>query len=234
VRGSGGTMAVFDAISRDRRLDIVSDFTGADQYIGLNASDYLTNSIAMPFVIKNGGVERLRITSGGSVGIGTTTPTSPLTVAGTIESSSGGYKFPDGTVQIQAVNGATAAYASSVQGADVSSASLTLVDVSTLAPVVIAVKNGDIVKADLQCNGYNISNYVVAQLVLSAGAATTLAAPNFQYSYNPSANWNALNSQGLFQATATGNLTFRGQYKAIASGTGFINGCSLIAVRIGH
>lgn len=36
---------------------------------------------------------------GGQVGIGTNIPTSKLTVAGTIETSSGGIKFPDGTVQ---------------------------------------------------------------------------------------------------------------------------------------
>ncbi len=34
-----------------------------------------------------------------NVGIGTKTPTSKLTVAGTIESTTGGFKFPDGTVQ---------------------------------------------------------------------------------------------------------------------------------------
>ena len=38
----------------------------------------------------------------GNVGIGTTSPTSPLTVAGTIESSSSGFKFPDGTTQATA------------------------------------------------------------------------------------------------------------------------------------
>ncbi|MCC7012911.1 MAG: VCBS repeat-containing protein [Planctomycetes bacterium] len=36
------------------------------------------------------------------LGIGTTTPGSPLTVAGTIESTSGGVKFPDGSVQTRA------------------------------------------------------------------------------------------------------------------------------------
>src|SRR5262245_44275355 len=38
----------------------------------------------------------------GKVGIGTLTPTSPLTVQGMIETTLGGYKFPDGTVQTTA------------------------------------------------------------------------------------------------------------------------------------
>jgi hypothetical protein len=38
----------------------------------------------------------------GKVGIGTKTPTSPLTVVGMIESTLGGYKIPDGTVQSSA------------------------------------------------------------------------------------------------------------------------------------
>jgi trimeric autotransporter adhesin len=38
----------------------------------------------------------------GKVGIGTTAPTSPLTVQGMIETTLGGYKFPDGTIQTTA------------------------------------------------------------------------------------------------------------------------------------
>jgi len=40
----------------------------------------------------------------GNVGIGTTSPGSKLTVAGTIESTSGGIKFPDGTTQTTAAS----------------------------------------------------------------------------------------------------------------------------------
>jgi hypothetical protein len=40
----------------------------------------------------------------GKVGIGTTTPTSPLTVQGMIEITLGGLKFPDGTIQSTAFN----------------------------------------------------------------------------------------------------------------------------------
>ena len=43
--------------------------------------------------------DALHVTSRGNVGIGTVTPSEKLSVRGTIESSSGGFKFPDGTVQ---------------------------------------------------------------------------------------------------------------------------------------
>jgi hypothetical protein len=46
------------------------------------------------------------IFAGGNVGIGLNNPSSPLTVNGMIESKSGGIKFPDGTTQTTAVNGA--------------------------------------------------------------------------------------------------------------------------------
>jgi len=41
----------------------------------------------------------------GNVGIGTTAPSQKLSVAGTIESTSGGVKFPDGTTQTSASSG---------------------------------------------------------------------------------------------------------------------------------
>ena len=41
----------------------------------------------------------------GNLGVGTTTPSSKLSVTGTIESASGGFKFPDGTVQTTAAGG---------------------------------------------------------------------------------------------------------------------------------
>jgi hypothetical protein len=49
--------------------------------------------------------ERVRITGSGNVGIGTVSPGSPLTVAGQIESTAGGIKFPDASVQTTAAVG---------------------------------------------------------------------------------------------------------------------------------
>ncbi len=50
--------------------------------------------------------ERVRITKDGKVGIGTPIPDEKLVVEGAIESTDGGFKFPDGTTQTTAVKSA--------------------------------------------------------------------------------------------------------------------------------
>jgi hypothetical protein len=47
-------------------------------------------------------INQLYLDTAGKVGIGTNSPSSTLTVAGTVQSTTGGFKFPDGTVQTTA------------------------------------------------------------------------------------------------------------------------------------
>ncbi len=51
------------------------------------------------------GADRMTILANGDAGIGTTNPGQKLTVAGTIESTTGGFKFPDATIQTTAGTG---------------------------------------------------------------------------------------------------------------------------------
>lgn len=53
-------------------------------------------------ILQDSGVGPALTVSGGAVGIGTLTPDELLTVAGVIQSTDGGFKFPDGTLQITA------------------------------------------------------------------------------------------------------------------------------------
>ncbi len=56
------------------------------------------------FQIEDNGTAFFTATDGGKIGIGTTSPGQKLSVAGTIESTTGGLKFPDGTTQTTAAD----------------------------------------------------------------------------------------------------------------------------------
>jgi hypothetical protein len=104
--------------------------------------------------------ERFRITDAGLVGIGTTTPASPLTVNGPIQSLSGGFVFPDGTIQTTA----PAIGVLSVAAADSS-----IAVAGTASAPTLAVATGGITDAKVHDVG-------VAKVT---GAASTLASNLF-------------------------------------------------------
>ncbi len=63
---------------------------------------YFGPSVATNLTLGVGGLEMMRITNAGNVGIGTSAPGQKLSVAGVIQSTSGGVMFPDGTTQATA------------------------------------------------------------------------------------------------------------------------------------
>jgi hypothetical protein len=89
--------------------------------------------------------ERMRIATDGSVGIGITNPTEVLQVAGTIQSTTGGFKFPDGTTQTTA----SAAKGYALDAADGTPANAVYVDnegnvgIGTTTPLSTIAVTGD-------------------------------------------------------------------------------------------
>lgn len=77
--------------------------SGADHLGNHTATQNL--NLASYQLVGNGGSSGISVTNAGDVGVGTTTPGQKLSVAGTIESTSGGFRFPDGSTQTTAATG---------------------------------------------------------------------------------------------------------------------------------
>jgi len=101
---SGATVLVEDGVATSM---VMKSTSGGEMffYQDQNNGTFGTAS-THPLGIRTNNLNRIWIESAGNVGIGTQFPGQKLTVAGTIESTSGGFRFPDGTVQTSAAAGA--------------------------------------------------------------------------------------------------------------------------------
>lgn len=92
IHGYTGVVAVFGA------------GTTSNLYVGSSGGNtpFIAANGANPLVLSTNGTERMRILSGGNIGIANTAPAHALTVNGTIESRTGGIRFPDGSTQTAA------------------------------------------------------------------------------------------------------------------------------------
>jgi hypothetical protein len=121
----------------------------------------------------------------GLVGIGTDLPTSKLTVQGMIETTLGGYKFPDGTVQTTAaVAGLQAViHDATLKGNGTQASPLALAVPLTLsgagAPVLKVINTGTDIGSDgIQATGGNTNNFSGGAGVRSRGGdALTTGSP---------------------------------------------------------
>ena len=108
VIGASGThnVAFFTNNDPSYNTDIVINHGSASGNLFLSRRStgefYIYNDAAHAMRFYTNATERLVIAAGGNVGIGTSSPGQKLTVAGTIETTSGGVKFPDGTTQTTA------------------------------------------------------------------------------------------------------------------------------------
>lgn len=136
------------------------------------AGNLVLNDSALPFV--NGLIVRY-----GNVGIGTTAPTQKLSVAGTIESTSGGIKFPDGSVQMAAGIG----FGQTWQDVTTSRASGVTYTNDTGKPIMIALTHvqslafyaGGVLVGNDQGASNNTTS--LATFIVPAGTTYSLTAP---------------------------------------------------------
>ncbi len=146
-------------------------------------------------ILNTGGATNGLIVSAGNVGIGTTTPTNRLEVNGTIYSGTGGFRFPDGTVQTTAAAGVSSQWTTtgsnihyntgrvgvgttspsqllSVHGNALFSGNLTSVAnitaTGTVTSAALSVSGDTTLSGLVYSNNINISNSGQAQLTLQS------------------------------------------------------------------
>src|SRR4029077_7351951 len=167
--------------------------------------------------------EWMRITSAGNVGIGTTMPAQKLSVAGMIESTSGGFKFPDSTVQTTASLGGSVSSVGSglgLTGGPITGSGTLAIDPSVV-PQLTASSNtftGSITASSFSGSGAGLSNVNAAMLNGLASTAFATAGAN-SFTGNQSISGNI---------SLTGNLALPNTTSGGTSGVVTLGGASFL------
>ncbi len=130
---------------------------------GAGASVGTANNFTLDFLTNNS--SRMRIDTVGNVGIGTTTPAHQLSVAGMIQSTTGGIMFPDGSTQTTASAGGTITGVTAGTG---------LTGGGTTGGVTLGIASGGVTNALLGAN--SVTNANIADGSLSPAKITGIAA----------------------------------------------------------
>ncbi len=211
VRGFGAS--VFSAGGRGQVAFLAAEnWTDSAQGTALVFKTNPTGTAGAP-------LERLRVTPAGNVGIGTTTPGQLLSVAGTIESTTGGFKFPDGTLQTTAATtsafSGNSAFGIGSLPANTGGANNTAFGSYTLTVNTDGGENTAIGAEALQANttgGDNTASGTWALQTNTTGGSNTASGAYALYS-NTSGNANTASGFGALDANTTGGDN-------TASGTG--------------
>jgi hypothetical protein len=201
--GSATTGATTGVLAKVFSLDgialIADNTTGGKIFSGLN------NGVEKASVGGNGNGY-----FAGKVGIGTTTPGQKLSVVGAVESTTGGFKFPDGTIQTTAGGLGTVTSISTGAG-------LTGGPITTSGTISIAA--GGVVNSMLASNSvtnFNIAGGSIAPGKINGIAATLTTGNIFAYNQVISSTGVALTANG----TGAGSIGVEGTSDDGPGGTG--------------
>lgn len=101
-QASGELSMIPGGISNSTAHQAYASFAAGEGAKAVHAGTFVWSDTLGGATLSSTGPNQFLIGADGGVGIGTNSPGSPLTVNGRIESETGGFKFPDGTIQTSA------------------------------------------------------------------------------------------------------------------------------------
>jgi hypothetical protein len=180
-----GSAAVAQEPSKQAKKQAIAPAAASNPVTGSGTTGqipkWLGSDGANSFILGNSNIFEDKF---GKVGIGTQTPTSLLTVRGMIETTLGGYKFPDGTVQTTAGisfvthDASLAGLGTAASPLGIASGGVQTVHLASNAVTAPKIANGTVVRS---LNGLFDNLTLVAGTnitITPAGNTLTIASPN--------------------------------------------------------